>query len=467
MIRAALGFVAALLLWTAPAAATPRGDVTVTRNGQVWTADYRFTGSAGAWMFTRSEKTREGGQDWRTQGWRVETPGVRLERHGRHDALVGVNGRPVPARVRISFTPAAVDLDSGYDPALIFTDGSVALYTKQFAVRPQPNAAVIDALPLDLNGVTLPDAEVRISFHDAAGPVLLAGRRLAVAHLRDDDEGDGTYIFFGRLQPIVTDSMAAVIDPQLPAWIRASLNRGVPDILGRYATVLGPAPGPKPTILVSWAGPTPGRISLGGSVLAGMVTLAYEGDRLNTENPQARFYGLWFIAHEGAHFWLGQAVHYEFAREAWITEGGAELLAFRTVAAVDPAYDWRGAINTAISECVGFAANRGVAGAGERDESHAYYACGAVFALVAESASHRPFIQFVKRLVDENRADQNVTRTEWLAALDAVSGDPTLSRDIGVLLDQGSSDPKAAIASLLRRAGVAFTTGADGVPRIT
>jgi hypothetical protein len=313
----------------------------------------------------------------------------------------------------------------------------------------------------------VPDAVVRTSFRDAAGPVLLAGRRLPVARLDDDDDDDGTYILFGRLQPIVTDVMAAVIDPQLPAWIRTSLDHAVPDILGRYAAVLGPAPGPKPTVLVSWGGPTSGKISLGGSVLAGMVTLAYEGDRLNTENAQARFYGLWFIAHEGAHFWLGQAVHYEFAREAWVTEGGAELLAFRTVAAVDPAYDWRGAINNAIGECVGFAENRGVAGAGERDESHAYYSCGAVFALIAESASRRPFIQFVKRLVDENRADATVTRAEWLAALDAVSGDPTLSRDIGVLLDSGSPDPRAAIASLFRRAGVAFTMDEAGVPRVT
>ena len=465
MIRAALGLAAALPLWALPAAAVPRADVAVTRNGQVWTADYRFTGRSGAWMFLRSERTREGGQDWRTQSWRVETPGVRLERRGRHDALVGVNG-PVPARVRISFTPAAVDLDAGYDPALIFSDGSVALYTKQFAVLPQPSAAVVDALPQDLNGLTLPEARVRFAFRDAAGPVLSGGRRLATAQFGDDD-GDGTYVLFGRLQPIVTDAMAAVIDPALPAWIRGSLDRAVPDILGRYAAMLGPAPGPKPTILVSWAGPTPGRISLGGSVLAGMVTLAYEGDRLNTESPQARSYGLWFIAHEGAHFWLGQAVHYEFARESWITEGGAELLAFRTVAAVDPAYDARGAINAAIAECLPFIAGKGIAGAAERGESRAYYSCGAIFALVAEGASHQPLIRFVKRLLDEKRADATVSRADWLAALDRVSGDPTLSRDIGVLLDTGAADPKAAIASLLRRTGIAFNLGEDGVPHVT
>ena len=35
----------------------------------------------------------------------------------------------------------------------------------------------------------------------------------------------------------------------------------------------------------------------------------------------------WFIGHEGAHFWLGQTVRYAFADEAWITEGGADLMA--------------------------------------------------------------------------------------------------------------------------------------------
>ena len=108
-----------------------------------------------------------------------------------------------------------------------------------------------------------------------------------------------------------------------------------------------------------------------------------------------------------------------------------------------------------------------MAGAAERGETRAYYACGAVFALVAEGASRRPFIDFVKRLVDENRADATVSRADWLAALDRVSRDPTLSRDIGVLLDRGTADPGASVASLLRRAGIAYTAGEDGVPRVS
>jgi hypothetical protein len=78
----------------------------------------------------------------------------------------------------------------------------------------------------------------------------------------------------------------------------------------------------------------------------------------------------------------------------------------------------------------------------------------------------RPFDAFVRSLVDANRRDKVVTREEGLATLDRASGEPSLSADIGRLIDRGAADPKAAIASLFTRAGVAFTLGEDGTPRL-
>jgi hypothetical protein len=464
-MRFGLGLAALLLAWAAPAAAAERVEVTVARAGERWTADYLFPRRERAWVFPRSALTRVGERPWRPQSWRIETPGVRLERRGHYDVLVAADGERLPSRVRIAFRPFADDLIASYDNALVFTDGSVALYSKQFVAFPLESAAAAERLPRDLNGVPVPRVDIRISFRDAAGPVLHAGRRSAILTLRDN-AGDGTYVLFGPARPIVTEDMAAILDPQLPAWVRASLARHVPDILARYAAVLGPAPGPRPTIMASWAGPTPGTTSLGGSVLPGLITMAYEGDRLLAETDEARGFGLWFIAHEAAHFWLGNAVTYEFSRDAWITEGGADLLAFRTVAAVDPRYDWRGALNESIADCARLSRGRGVAGAETRNEQRAYYACGAVFGLVAEAASRRPFIQFVRGLIDANRADHVVTRADWLGALDRASQDRSLSRDVAVMLDRGSTDPAAAIASLFSRAGVPFTRGPDGAPRL-
>src|SRR6185503_13160088 len=102
--------------------------------------------------------------------------------------------------------------------------------------------------------------------------------------------------------------------------------------------------------------------------------MTYEGAGVLEENARTRGSGLWFIAHESAHFWLGQAVHYDTARQSWITEGGADLLAIRTVPQVDPTYDWRGALQKEVDDCAALSAGRGIASALERNEYRAYYA---------------------------------------------------------------------------------------------
>ena len=89
-----------------------------------------------------------------------------------------------------------------------------------------------------------------------------------------------------------------------------------------------------------------------------------------------------------------------------------------------------------------------------------------VFGLVAEAGSGRSFYKFVRALVDANRADGIVTRDEWLAALDAATRKPDLSRDIARLLDRGVPDPDEFIADLLTRAGVDFTLDAAGIPKL-
>jgi hypothetical protein len=273
-------------------------------------------------------------------------------------------------------------------------------------------------------------------------------------------------VFFGALRPIETPSMVGFIDPQLPEWIQRSLAQAVPDMLARYTQELGPPPGMKPTIMLSWLGPTPRLTSRAGSVLPGLIVLAYEGAGVLSEDEAARIDGLRFIAHEAAHFWLGQTIAYEYARDAWITEGGADLLAMRLMALEHTSYDWHDDINHAIAECASLTRRRGIESARERNEGRAYYACGAVFGLIAESASGRSFFTFVKALVDANRADRVVSRAEWLAALDAASRKPELSRDIARLLDRGVGDPPAFLASLFERAGIGYSLNPQGMPEL-
>ena len=439
----------------------PALSVQVERSGEIWTAELALPRPARAWVFARSPLTEHGGRQWRQPRWTVETPGVRIERRGFYDVLVGANGRPVPARVRIRFVPTPDRMAGDYDPALAFSDGAVALYSRQFDAFPTGD---LDAIAGLRPGGSLPWSTARVSYRDRAGAVLAGGRRLAGATVQS--EGEGSYILFGGRAPAVTADLALVVDPGLPAWLRTSIAGATPGILARYTAALGPWPGGKPTIMVSWAGPTPGVTSMGGGALRGLIVMRFEGEGVVSENEAGRQSNLWFIAHEAAHFWLGQAVATDSARDGWITEGGADLLAFRAVATVDPSYDARAGLQAAVDDCVRLSAGRSIATANERSEHRAYYACGAVFALVAEASSRRPFTTFVRALIDTNRRDRTVSRAEWLALLTGVSGDPTLARDIGRMVDEGAADPKTAIASLFTRAGVRFTTGPDGMPRL-
>jgi hypothetical protein len=438
-------------------------QVLATRNGETWTADFQFPSRARAWVFVRSALARVGEQPWRPRSWTVETPGVRLERRGHYDVLVAGNGGRVPAQVRVRIAPFTGDLIADYDPALVLTDGSVALYSGQFEAFPLDSAAAAAQLPIDLSGSGAPASPTRVTFRDSAGQLLHSGQRLDTVSL---DQASATYVLAGPAEPIVTDAVSTIIDPELPRWIAQSMAASAAEILARYAAEMGPVAGPKPTILVSWAGPTPRIRSMGGSTLPGLIAITYEGAGVLRENAELRAYGRKFIAHEAAHFWLGETIRYQYSRDAWITEGGADLLAIRTVAALDPGYDWRAELNLSIADCASLSAGRGVASAEQRNEHRAYYACGALFGLLAEGASGRPFTHFVKGLIAANRADTVVTREEWLAALDQVSGDRALSDGIAALLDRGAADPEAAIAALLARAGVAHYVGGDGMPRL-
>lgn len=444
---------------TAPVAAT----VDVTRRGDVWTADFHLDRPAPIWVFVRSSVTREGQLPWRARDWVVETPGVRLERRGRYDVLVGENGAAVPAEVRLRFRPFAHDLLADSAPALAFSTGAIALFSRQFDLFALPDAAAAEQLPADLSTATIPFTRTRATFRDESGPILHAGRRVPSVSLDDED---GTYVMFGPADPVESAGVATIIDPALPAWIRDALTSATPAILRRLAGALGPPPGTEPMLMVSWAGPTPRRVAMTGSVLPNLLQMTFEGEGVLRDNAGLRDHALWFIAHEAAHFWLGEAVVYQYARDQWITEGGADLLAFRIISEVYPAYDGRAELQKAIDDCVRLSTGRPIATAEERNEQRAYYACGVVFGLVAESASRRPFGAFVRRLVDDSRADRVLTQEEWLAGLDRVSRDPTLSADIVRLLDQGAPDPSALIASLFTRAGVRYALAENGRPRL-
>ncbi|RZJ32306.1 MAG: hypothetical protein EON85_01500 [Brevundimonas sp.] len=447
--------VAATPVAAAAATAEPGPQVTVTRDGDRWTADYVLPSDSPVWAFIRSALKMDGSAAWRQEQWTVETPGVVLERQGHLDILRATDGGPVPRRIRIVMRPASQNLQADYNPAIVFTDGSAALFSGHFELFPVASVETARDMPLDLNEVQFESQDTLVKWRDRAGPVLVGGER------RDDASsiGRGTYALFGQMALVDSPRLATVIDPQLPGWISTELAEFAPKVADYYVQRLGPGQTAKPTIMISWNGPTPQFRSMGGSVLSGLIVMTFEGDNVVQASAEMRDHARWFIGHESAHFWLGQTVRYDVSREAWITEGGADLMAVRAQSHLYPAYDARAELQQEVDDCTRLAVQP-VASANRRGEHRAYYACGAVFALAAEAAQKRAtggdWFDFLKPLIDANREDGKLSRAEWLDALLQVTGDPDVRREIDTLLDEGAADPAPLIARLFDRTGVAY-----------
>ncbi|MBA4804175.1 MAG: hypothetical protein H2038_05940 [Brevundimonas sp.] len=467
MIRTLGAALAALTLAAAPASAeTPEPPVAavVRHEAGAWMLDLTLDRDAPLWVFGDSEPLTDG-RGWRLHQWTVETPGARLETVGGRDVLRGVDGAPVPRRIRVRMQPRFVDLQANYDPVLMFSNGAAAWYSEVFHLIPLAAEADLAALPRDLGPVVDGSGPARVTWSDADGPVLVQGRRLDAP----ESTRVGTYILFGPAELVAGEGLSTVVDPGLPGWIADELADWAPRIGEQYAARLGPGESAAPTVMMSWTGPTPGKASMAGSVLPGLVVMAFEGEGVLQPSAGVRDMARWFIGHESAHFWLGQTVRYATPEDSWITEGGADLMAIRAMQAIDPAFDVRGRLQEAVDECVDFA-DQPVSTSVDRGEFKAHYACGAVFALVAEAAQRRAtggdWFDFLRPLIDASREDEVLTRAEWLDRLDAVSDDPSLRADMETLLDRGTEDAAGVISGLLERAGV-LTAAEEGRLRLT
>jgi len=449
----------ALVLSPAAAAGAQPVNVTVQRDGDAFTAEFNFPRAAPAWGFFRSSPDAESKRSWRLQSWRVLTPGVALQRHGSYDAFVSTSGRPVPPKVSVRFDPFTVDLVADYVPALRLGGTSVAIFDGHFAVFSVNRVDILDRLA--------PSGDPRLVI-DTGTSIRFRGNNLRLAgdvegYRRGDSEG--TYGLYDVPRAVVRNSVATVLDADLPKWIADDLASYSPRVMQVLSARLGPPDVKEPTILAAWEGYRREGVSMNGGTLKGLILMRFEGNQALSPVPALADMAHWFIAHEASHFWLGQSIHYATQRDSWIMEGGADLLATRTVQSLNPAFDARGYLNDALRDCSRLG-TQPLATAIDRNEVRANYACGAVFALVAEKANRGDFYVFVRKLIAANRADREVTMGEWLAALRRSGGTMAQVQTIRSMVERGTPQPSQTIANLLRGSAIPFLLDKNGVPQL-
>lgn len=432
----------------------PAVEATVTRGPGGWRADFIFHQPAPVWAFTHSALLRDSRVPWRPQQWEVITPGVVLDQLGGREVLRMRDGGDVPAQVQIALRPASAKVEASYNPALVFSDGAVAMFSDQFDMVPIASVEAARNLPPDLNEADVPPVDVEVTWQDAAGPVLFKGQRQKAPSAKSAD----TYVLFGSPPAIETEAFTVIADAALPEWIQETILVSTPELINLYTDRLQLSPPVRPMVLASWNGPTPRIYSMGGSVMAGLIAIAFEGAEVVAPSDDLRLQAQLFLAHEAAHFWLGQLAAYEREADMWITEGGADLMAARALERLAPEFPVKDFLQTALDDCSAYLQDGPIVSANLRGHQRAHYVCGAVFAMVAEGyareAGVESWLDVVAGLIQDNQEDRVITRAEWMDMLSGYAQRSDVAPAIARLLDEETPEPQAALSALLTGAGI-------------
>ncbi|HXV76798.1 MAG TPA: hypothetical protein VD788_10810 [Candidatus Polarisedimenticolaceae bacterium] len=438
---------AALVSCVGPA--TEKDRIVLERTGAGdgrWRATYLLGEPAGELRFRRQAGF------YREAVWTIASPGWRLDRRGDDQTIVAGPDAD-RRRLVVEFPQHTDELAKEYEFFAEFSDGSVAVYTGHLYLtdEPPPRPGAEDDA----------DFLVRVELRPRDDEqIVVRGRTARGRTVWDDPEGDGTYVYFGGIEPLETDAMIAVIDPGAPPWLRDELGRLLPEMFARYTTEFGSRLPWKPVVLFSFDGEGSG-LSSGGGTLTGLVQMSARGSAWYDASPDAAEHLLYLIAHEAAHLWNGQFHPYRDDSDSWMHEGSADAfaeLALLRSGTIDAARlaERR---TEALGRCIDGLRGVSLRESGTSGRFDNYYGCGNVLALWSVAAlgdAGEP-----DRLFDLWRAvfahaddDGRYDRQSYFDALATLGVEAERVGELREFLDTVHADPAAAIRALLARAGL-------------
>ena len=413
-----------------------------------WSATYELSHETGFLCFQRPAAY------FRESAWSVVTPGWSFDRLGDRQTLVATPGSSA-ARVVVEFPVYTDAFAKEYEFFRSFTDGSVAIYSGHlYASRTK--------------GVC-PEDDHSEEFVRRMELKLRDGERLIVQGVVseqgvtwDDPHGEGTYIYYGGIEPLETDAMVAIIDPGAPGWLVERMNASLPEIFRVYAERFGEPLPWKPVILFNFVDVEMSRRLSAGGTLAGLVQMSAEGSAWHQATPEAaeELFGL--TAHEAVHLWNGQLHDNTDSADSWMHEGSADAFAGLMLHRSGYIGDDRLAERRtqALNKCALGLRDGPLVESERRRHYDNYYACGEIIAAWSVAAVSRP--SDPKELFDLWRTifefsdpqDQRYSRETYLDALVALGADAEALEQLRQFVDDTHADPSAALATFLRRVGI-------------
>ena len=165
----------------------------------------------------------------------------------------------------------------------------------------------------------------------------------------------------------------------------------------------------------------------------------------------------WFIAHEAAHFWLGQSLNYKKQGDTWFTEGGANFAAVSVVSAAGSNFNVDKERLKYVDACRKDAMKGSIVSAQERQDFDIYYNCGALFHMTANKLAQNKnmdWFAFIKKLIAaQSKTDSALSTKEWLAELRNIGASKTIISDMQNIYD-GKEGREASVNRLAKYVGL-------------
>lgn len=264
-----------------------------------WRADYVFSEPV-----TAIDLGPQVGQ-YRRQAWLPLTAGVTLSSGDDREAL-----RSAAALTRLSVEISAFDAfaEGQYAPINRFSDGGWDFYLGFLYGTPRQGDR---------------ERSMDVTLHVQG----LANETVAPPG-KADAELSG-YAYFGPGKPVRAGDLDLILDPQVPAWLIATLQDTSAKVSAFYERVFQRKLNYVPRVsvaMIGFDGP-PGSFSIKGGALGGGIVFRLQGRALADDHPKKRLYVQALVAHEIAHLWQNSLARGGIGEDApWIHEGGAEAL---------------------------------------------------------------------------------------------------------------------------------------------
>lgn len=375
----------------------PRVDMELSAlTADKWLLTTRFDTPQSHLIFASSDG------DFRKDTWKLISP-------GRMKSNLGIDSLhfDIPtSEAKFEITPVAGRIRMSRYPFFRFSDGGMLILTKQFYMVPAFSEGDVDALGGDLTqwrGYKLDH------FLKMTTPQLTyLNGQIQAPGAENMLEQESRIIYVGRAPLLDFTNFRGTIDPNLPKWI----STGVDENVGKIITALEGLSGtslPKTPELFFMGDPDSDKyFAYSGVAFPGQtLALKVEGEAIKAETQKVFHEVMYFYAHEISHLFqhildVGRIDE----RSAWISEGSANLMGYRTVARAgltDSEFtdrEMRGAFGSCRDTI------RGSMALGRTSVQSRYYDCGLMVSLITEAAlPNHDIFSFWSALAD--RAEDN------------------------------------------------------------